>query len=280
MKIKKIILCLCLLNVSCIALAQSRLSNREIFNFEVGTIIHTLYTNHAPPVYTKRSFLDKQFSKNKDTVFYEVLDSVYTLQKPTTWQLNLMKHTIYYAELDSLPYPKSSFSNPKSYYHQISYAKDYDKCGILVNKVVFSNFPDSINILPGEKEVFQESYYQGFGAYYEHKIPNIDPQNPYIYFSLLYYKNSIFECGERIENLASNRNISKWQSILIYPNPVKDKIRIEDTEKGDFAIYNILGEKVISGILEKEIDLSILPEGLYYLKIVNEDNNYIAKFKK
>lgn len=275
----KLTIFICLWIINCDTFAQKRLTNREVYDFEIGAVIHTMYTNHAPPQYTKRSFLSKNYSKDNDTVFFQVLDSLYILSPPTKWELTIKKHTIFYNNLDSLPFPGENRLN-KSYFFKISNIFDYDKCGIPRDIIVFSNHPDSAKVLQSEREWYTESYYKGFGAYYEHKVPQSDPLNPYSYFDLLYYKSTVTECGERIDNLAAIRNLPKTKNIIIYPNPVKDKIQIQQISKGQFEIYNYIGEKIVTGFFEKEIDLSGLEEGIYYLNFTDGSNKYFAKFIK
>ena len=56
----------------------------------------------------------------------------------------------------------------------------------------------------------------------------------------------------------------------IYPNPSNNFIVVKSEEIGDIEIYNLLGEKVLTSkkfTLLKEIDISILPKGLYILKL-------------
>ena len=64
-------------------------------------------------------------------------------------------------------------------------------------------------------------------------------------------------------------NISK-QNLSIYPNPAKDKIVLKSKEMGNIEIYNLLGVKLLESRkynLLKEMDISILPNGLYIIKL-------------
>jgi len=60
------------------------------------------------------------------------------------------------------------------------------------------------------------------------------------------------------------------QQFSIFPNPAKDKIVLKSKEMGKIEIYNLLGVKLLESRkynLLKEMDISILPNGLYIIKL-------------
>lgn len=66
---------------------------------------------------------------------------------------------------------------------------------------------------------------------------------------------------------------------IVYPNPTSTKVFVEvNNEKlmiNDIAVYDIYGKKVFSVEVEnlnKEVDLSFLPKGIYLLKISDKNN--------
>ena len=81
------------------------------------------------------------------------------------------------------------------------------------------------------------------------------------------------------QSTSSNTHPIKWE---IFPNPTKDKILIEgfSDEKTQISVLNNLGERVIkteniqAGFTSKNIDLSKLSKGIYFVKIQNEDKEY------
>lgn len=82
-----------------------------------------------------------------------------------------------------------------------------------------------------------------------------------------------------------NKNISIGASV--YPNPFKDKLTIENTEKEDvdFEIMDktgvvVFGRMVVNGFEIKELDLDNLPTGLYCLKIYSKSGIEIKKLIK
>lgn len=74
-------------------------------------------------------------------------------------------------------------------------------------------------------------------------------------------------------------------AIEIFPNPTNGKIQINvmGSNLEHLEIYNILGGRVYSqtGTLSKsEIDLSSQPQGVYFVKIYNEERSYTKKIVK
>jgi len=72
----------------------------------------------------------------------------------------------------------------------------------------------------------------------------------------------------------------------IYPNPASNELIIDglNFNKMKFEIYNLIGQKINNGILEKtnsqKIDISNLQSGVYLLKISNEEKVKTYKFIK
>ncbi|MFH1050749.1 MAG: T9SS type A sorting domain-containing protein [bacterium] len=62
-------------------------------------------------------------------------------------------------------------------------------------------------------------------------------------------------------------------SLEIFPNPVSDYLNISYslTQTGSIEIYDVLGNKVLISELKEKVDVSKLPEGVYYL-LINSGN--------
>jgi polyhydroxybutyrate depolymerase len=72
-----------------------------------------------------------------------------------------------------------------------------------------------------------------------------------------------------------NENISTHENYKVYPNPVNAKLTIDIgfVEEKGFRLYNPIGELVLSGVLDAQvntIDLSLLPPNVYILNIENQ----------
>jgi hypothetical protein len=79
----------------------------------------------------------------------------------------------------------------------------------------------------------------------------------------------------------------KNSGILIFPNPVSEVLNIQITEKfiGKIEILNQLGSTVYESEINNSTQVTVpvyfLPGGMYYLRCINQNNNYIiTKFIK
>ena len=67
--------------------------------------------------------------------------------------------------------------------------------------------------------------------------------------------------------------VMKDAIVSVYPNPTSGKITLHTgSQAGEIGIYNMIGNKVCSipptqGEISKEIDLSLLPKGVYVIKV-------------
>ncbi|MCG8410663.1 MAG: T9SS type A sorting domain-containing protein, partial [Bacteroidales bacterium] len=73
--------------------------------------------------------------------------------------------------------------------------------------------------------------------------------------------------------------------IKMYPNPVKEKLFIELTDNANcvISIYNIQGEVLLSKKANSQretIDLSLLPNGVYFVRIRDPRNTIVHKIIK
>lgn len=90
------------------------------------------------------------------------------------------------------------------------------------------------------------------------------------------------------DGLTSSPILSSESAISLYPNPVKDKLNISitnvDLSGTTISIYNVSGQvvyssKVISNDI-LEINTTNLSNGVYVVKMINNNNQYISKFIK
>ena len=70
--------------------------------------------------------------------------------------------------------------------------------------------------------------------------------------------------------------------MVVYPNPVQDKLYLEiKGENFDYQILNFQGQQMVQGSYRNYIDVSLLPPGIYFLQLQQEDDLYQAiKFVK
>jgi len=78
----------------------------------------------------------------------------------------------------------------------------------------------------------------------------------------------------------------RYDRLLIYPNPAKDKITVSShaiTGNTQFSIFNVSGEKVLERQLkntETQIDIRTLPRGVYFVRLQNEKMVEVGKIIK
>ncbi len=123
---------------------------------------------------------------------------------------------------------------------------------------------------PGSKDVI---HYKITGAGHEY------------FFSKL--KGDSMDYLEEIGNfIAANQNGNSIKNIKIedagiYPNPAKDIISIKNTNSGIISITDLSGKIISSGkIVDGIYNVSSLQQGLYLVKVVTGNMNYIGKMIK
>ncbi len=76
-----------------------------------------------------------------------------------------------------------------------------------------------------------------------------------------------------------NSNFENAPEFSIFPNPSSDFISFSYENKFDSAeIFDLYGKKYTSNIDNKQIDVSNLPSGTYFLKVKSEGNAYLKQF--
>ncbi|HMQ08696.1 MAG TPA: T9SS type A sorting domain-containing protein [Saprospiraceae bacterium] len=92
--------------------------------------------------------------------------------------------------------------------------------------------------------------------------------------------------SSRDKTNTSTTSINKYErkgTIQVYPNPARDYIVIDglSLDSYQYDILSINGQRIQTGILDEErILLEGLKEGLYILKIYNQNRSYTSKFWK
>jgi hypothetical protein len=158
----------------------------------------------------------------------------------------------------------------------------------LISYTVQSN--DTISILVMDltgmtKVTLRSNYFVSAGAHQDSLI--MDGFPPGIYYISLGSKLNGHAVAKIIKSGITNiREININSSIKIFPNPVKDKLNVESEnipEGTAIGLFNVLGQNVYlnSHVVQKqEIDLSLLPSGIYFLKLQNNSDYKTFKILK
>lgn len=81
-------------------------------------------------------------------------------------------------------------------------------------------------------------------------------------------------------NIQAQNSTNKGTSFTIYPNPTTEFIMIDDYDENleQIVVYNLVGRKVrtFDTIANKKYSLADLPNGLYLVQLVNNNNKVLT----
>lgn len=100
---------------------------------------------------------------------------------------------------------------------------------------------------------------------------------------MLYWENEFYDAC--VVNLILGVENAETSTFDIFPNPTTDQIFIlqQQNPSGQFFVRDILGKKVLSGLLFSDIqlvDLSQLKDGIYLVTVLLEDATLTKKIIK
>ncbi len=86
--------------------------------------------------------------------------------------------------------------------------------------------------------------------------------------------------GKKTSSLGLNDHIQMTE-ISFFPNPAKDVIHLRGVTDLEYGLINANGQLVQNGILfDGTLDISNLPSGIYFLKVIVEDKPRVLKISK
>lgn len=244
-------------------------TNRNIYDFEIGDVFYYESGDHSYQQkrstylsYSRYTVLQRNLNTNGDSLFYEIYrDSVVykwnntTLQRDTFYSKDTI--LVVYTELDSVPEVDTVFSDA-SLFNGRTQARDTFEAPDLLWKI---------------------TYIEGCGKEFWRY-----PYTDYEYWRYLkYYKKGNEEWGNKYVGVEENRSFSK--QFRIYPNPSNDILtidlradsRIEQIEIVDNA-GKLVSLKQINSETSHQLDVSGLPNGLYFIRLRNAEGVQLKKF--
>jgi hypothetical protein len=227
---------------------QNPLKNREIYNFEVGDVIHVELTcnfceDGAHGIrYLKRHFLSKQMSQDQDTVFFEVLDSLFKLSGRPGWQVKAETHVISYHSLDSVAklfdqspdlYMEFDFPDTTTFTFQNTYQHNdsVNEVYYIRNRFDIDQFWESLEV----------TTFKNYGSYYDFNFGVGEVFNRTKKSKLLYLKSGAKEYGQPILNLLAQKQLSNRE---IYNFEVGDIIHFTKTPGRVETIRHIISKSL------------------------------------
>jgi Secretion system C-terminal sorting domain len=265
---KKIVIlsAILLLSKICFTQNQTTLTIREAFDFAIGDTFQFAVKN--PRLYLNGRteqivVLDKWYSINKDTVFYkqnyERYGVDYGVQIVKDYERK--EQIVSYTHLDStVNYNISKINCPKIE-SQFHYCRDSVYKAYGQHKTYLFN--NEIMLFAGQKKILS----QGLGmTLIENRSEDAPLNNSK---TLVYFHKGNEIWGEPKPIISSDETPSVfYDKIRVMPNPAKDILNIEtDIAVNKILITNLNGQVVLQESSKSQINVSSLPNGIYFLQI-------------
>lgn len=255
--------------------AQTWLNNRKVYDFEPGDVFHYSFTHNSPPTYTLRSILSRSESPGRDSLVYEVRDTVYTLGQIPRWNMEVRTLRLAYTQLDSIPRPGDQSNAIMTFLIERA-ADSADDCG-WTNSYRWSNAPDSIVIFG--RKYYEETVAEGLGKSYTHTLGNND-----IVYNLLSYYRKMNGCegGRPIADPnAANVIVPVDFSATVYPNPASHTLQIRSVQPWlSYVLYDAGGRSLQSGPKTDILDIRTLQAGFYMLELQTQKGTRQIRWQK
>jgi len=230
--------------------AQTWLTNRQVYDFEPGDVFHYSFTHNSPPTYILRSILSRSESPTRDSLIYEVRDTLYSLGQIPRWDMEVRTQRLVYTLLDSIPMPGEQ------------------------NSAITA---DSIVIFG--RKYYEETVAEGLGKSYTHTLGNND-----IVYNLLSYYRKMNGCegGRPIADPnAASVLVPVDFSATVYPNPASHTLHIHSVlHWQSYVLYDAGGRCLCSGRMSKTLDIRNLQAGMYWLELQSGKGTQRIRWQK
>ncbi len=286
------VISLSIINLNCFA--QLTMTHGDVYNYNVGDIFlirsycHNVSGNQFDPtdtLYEKTSILNKYFSLNSDTVFYNCLVKTKYVQ-PAQWAsppfivtYHNITDTLVYTDLHS-PIQNYPFMITYPCYRDSIdsiYSQPYTYCS---RKIWHKEYISGTNCF---EEPFQKyDYVEGCGGPYHYYF---DASSGCLnYRNLIYYKKGSDTCGANISFTTEVAALANLESeINIFPNPASSFTTIIFSEQQNqtcLIITDILGKEIkrlnFTG-RQLRIEKGEISNGIYFVQITDEKKNVVTK---
>lgn len=119
----------------------------------------------------------------------------------------------------------------------------------------------------------------------ENVIERNSKENTYTVEDIFVFATNVQEPGliqiEKPTSVEEEKKTNNISDINIYPNPVKDILNVESSDRiYKINIYNITGRLIKSIDNKSQIDMSNQPNGMYLLKVTTEKGDFLNKILK
>lgn len=249
------------------------LTNRQVYDFEVGDVFQTrvYHSSNTVPTFFSDTVINKYFSLNNDTVFYGINRLTYIPSQPT---------------------PTYNYSSIIEVYPNLDSVAQHDEpihCSNVPVTDTIYNSPDYCNqniwkiSSNADTNCFEDTYYnstliEGCGG------PYYDAISVAFFYEkvLVYFKKDNTSCGTSFTTDISE--INALEGLFIFPNPTSSKLYFTSSNKRNYSSYvitNFTGKILKTNSIENEIDISGLATGIYYISFLMENGKKVTqKFLK
>ncbi|MEI7802357.1 MAG: T9SS type A sorting domain-containing protein, partial [Bacteroidota bacterium] len=164
---------------------------------------------------------------------------------------------------------------------------DFNHAPINNQAVVYSDsiVSDSVNWVPIRGYFIADSAYKYIMITDFFTDSNTDTVglNPQIDFNWSYYYiDAVYTSTDSMCCYTANSSFYNNEQILLFPNPSNSILNIKSPlESSEVRIYNLMGQEILKlNKNEKEIsiDISVFPDGFYFLVEQSENKFYCKKF--
>ncbi len=279
-------------------MTQSLLTVGEIYNYNIGDVFITQMGGISnPPMYIKQAITNKYYSPSLDTIFYTWNGYSYTSPGCPSCSPTYSAIAGATMSVSNLDYTVGLGLGSKIHYLSNNCIDTAGYTGTWVDTIFTSNCNiSSIKISNmGNGPQLLDSCYSYFEPYYGYDIygKGIGQVSHYyntcsngftnceISRTLIYFKKGMITCGSE-PVIESIDELKLMESLAIFPNPTNSLLTLQTEEEFEsIAIYNTIGETCSYKPLgSKSIEISDLPDGIYYLKVKTTKGLVRKKFVK
>jgi hypothetical protein len=250
------------------------LTNRQVFDFHINDEFQ-YHTLNIPPNASRYKIIGKRISANNDTVVYTRQYNNYSSQvvwgSPPYLAYTFTSgiDSVKYAQLDSTVEEKGWPTDSCASFSDSLYVSS-QWCGADVYEWTGSVY------MCFEGQTTNEVYGRGIGkTRYHFSYPAQFYDN---YQELFYYKKDSLGivCGTPDSTTMSvKQHVEKRIQLSAHPNPAGAKVTITAeglSKQTSLAVLDLTGKEILLRSIESEktiLDLSALPEGIYFLKLLH-----------
>jgi|GEM_PF-6348056 len=258
-------------------------TRREVYDYDVGDIFHYSMSagSFGPPIYTNVMILNKWYSPQSDTVFYEINTigesrtvDLTTIPPTVTYYRSQTYDTIHHTHLDEIIMDGVA---GEMLYHKGSsgYISNMGPTNLVNHRIAFEGsfgwHYDTINtcyFTSGNQLYY--GYGKGIGNTWTYGRHG-GVFNPFIDEKLIYYQKGTETWGSPY-NVNIGITESEWDhsKLIVYPNPAKDQIRIRGLEESSrIRIIDLHGKILIDQTIRAKelINLSGFSSGVYLVEV-------------